>query len=125
MSERLRLAGVAALLVVGVVHVQQYLDGLADVPTIGVLFVLNALGAAAAVVMLALRPRTLGALTGIAVAGGAIVSVLLALAGRGLFNYDEPDLRAAVVVALVSEIAAVLALGLWLLRDHARTRSHA
>ena len=45
-ADALRYLGALATLVVGAVHLQQYADFISDVPTIGVLFLLNGLGAA-------------------------------------------------------------------------------
>ncbi len=47
-----------ATIVVGAVHLQQYADFIADVPTIGVLFSLNGLVAGLAAILLATRHAT-------------------------------------------------------------------
>lgn len=119
----LRLLAAALVVGVGIVHVQQYADGISDVPKIGVLFALNAIGAGVAAAMLAIGPRVvrlLGALAGFGVAAGAFVSLLLARSGNGLFDYQEPDFRAAVVISLIVEALAIAALGAWLLAQRRR-----
>ena len=105
--DALRYLGALATLVVGVVHIQQYADFIADVPTIGALFVLNGLGAGVVAIMLATRHAALGALAGIALSAGALVSVFISMTDQGLFDYTEPTLRSAVIVAIVAEVAAV------------------
>ena len=105
--DALRLLGAAATLVVGVVHLQQYADFIHDVPTIGVLFLLNAAGAGAVAVVLATRRATLGALGGIALSAGAIVSIAISMSAGGLFDYTEPTFRAPVAIAVAAEAAAI------------------
>lgn len=109
-SQALRYLGALATIVVGAVHLQQYADFISDVPTIGVLFLLNGLGAGVVVVLLATRHAVLGALGAIALSAGAIISVLISMTDTGLFDYTEPTLRAAVVVAIVSEALAIVTL---------------
>ncbi len=87
---------------------------MSDVPTIGVLFLLNSLGAGVVAVVLATRLRVIGALAGAALSGGALISIALAMTS-GLFGYTEPTFRVAVVLAIVAEVAAVLTLAAWLL----------
>lgn len=102
--------GALATIVVGVVHLQQYADFISDVPTIGVLFLLNGLGAGAVVILLATRRAALGALGGIALSAAALISVLISMTDGGLFDYTEPTFRSAVVIAIVAEAAAVVLL---------------
>jgi hypothetical protein len=111
MDRALRLAGALLILGVGVVHLEQYVDFLKDVPTIGVLFLLNSFGAGAICVMLASPLRLLPALAGIALAVGSLVSIAIArYADGGLFSYSEPTWRTPIVIAVVLEIAAVVVL---------------
>ncbi len=42
---------------------------------------------------------------------GAIVSLLIARTSGGLFEYVEPTFRTPVLLSLIAEVAAVLALG--------------
>jgi multisubunit Na+/H+ antiporter MnhB subunit len=109
-TDTLRHLGAIAVLVVGAVHLQQYADFIADVPTIGVLFLLNGLGAGVVAIMLATRRAPLGALAGILVCAGALVSVLISMTDTGLFDYTEPAFRPAVVVAMAAEAAAIVLL---------------
>ncbi len=112
-ADALRYLGAALVLVVGAIHLQQYLDFINDVPTIGELFLLNAAGAGAIAVILATRPRSLGALSGIALSAGALVSILIALTST-LFDYSEPSFRAPIGLAILAEAAAVVVLTAYL-----------
>lgn len=117
-----RLAGVL-LLVVGAVHLQQYADFIRDVPTIGTLFALNAAGAGVIVAMLTVpRMRALAAMGGIGLCLGSLVSVGLSFTSSGIFKYTEQSLRTPIAIAILAEVAGVIALAVVLLRDrHARS----
>ena len=116
-ENRLRALGAALILVVGAVHLQQYVSFIHDVPTIGVLFALNALGAGALCVGLATPLRALAALGGIGLSAGALVSIAISrYATSGLFSYREPTLRTPVLIAVVAEIASIAVLGAYLTR---------
>jgi EamA domain-containing membrane protein RarD len=115
----LRYLGAVATLVVGSVHLQQYADFIADVPTIGVLFLLNGAGAGVVAILLTTRYAPLGALTGIALSGGALVSIAISMSDHGLFGYTEPTLRTAVVIAIAAEAAAIVLLLAYLATRHA------
>jgi len=117
----LRYLGAIATLVVGAVHVQQYADIISDVPTIGVLFLLNGLAAGVVAILLATRRAPLGALGGIALSAGALVSVLISMTDGGLFDYTEPTFRSAVVIAIVAEAAAVVLLLAYLATQRRQT----
>jgi nitrate/nitrite transporter NarK len=120
-TDALRYLGALATLVVGAVHLQQYGDFISDVPTIGVLFLLNGLGAGVLAILLATRRAPLGALGGIALSAGALVSVLISMTDGGLFDYTEPALRSAVVIAIVAEAAAVVLLLAYLASQRRQT----
>ncbi len=114
-SDALRYAGAVLTLVVGAIHLQQYAVLIKDVPTIGELFLLNAAGAAVVAAMLVTGVRVLGAAGGILLSVGAIVSLLIARTSGGLFEYVEPTFRTPVLLSLIAEVAAVLALSAYLL----------
>lgn len=109
-ADALRYLGAIATIVVGAVHLQQYADFIADVPTIGVLFLLNALAAGFAAILLATRHARLGALSGIALSIGALVSLVISMTDAGLFDYTEPAFRSAIVIAIAAEAAAIVLL---------------
>jgi hypothetical protein len=118
--------GALAVLAVGAVHLQQYLNLYSAIPTIGTLFVLNFAGATGiGVGLLAPLERLLGTRR-----GGAAV-VLLAIAGIGLaatsfvflaiseqtplFGFMEPGYDpTAILASRVAEGVAVASLGAFL-----------
>lgn len=116
-ADMLRYLGAAATLVVGAVHLQQYADFIGDVPTIGELFLLNGLGAGAVLIMLGTRLAPLGALAGIGLSAGAVASIAIAMTEGGLFDYQEPTFRTPVTISVIAEIAAVLLLTAYLVRQ--------
>jgi len=113
-------------LVVGAIHLQQYAVLIKDVPTIGELFLLNAAGAAVIAAMLVTGVRLLGAVGGILLSAGAVVSILIARTSGGLFEYVEPTFRTPVLLSMIAEVAALLALGAYLVarrKDEGRPQS--
>jgi hypothetical protein len=107
-------AGLVA--VIAGVHFQQYADFISEVPTVGVLFLLNAAGGAGLVLALLSSERALRLLAAsgsIGLAIGSLASIAIALGGS-FFGYSEPTLRLPIVIAIVAEVAAVPAL-LWLI----------
>lgn len=118
----LRRVGVLAILVTGAVHLQQYLGDYHSIPTIGPLFLLNAIGSAAVAVGLLLPvDRWLGerrgelavgllALGGVAIGLGALISLYIAETST-LFGFSEGTLETVMWIAIVAEAAAVALLG--------------
>jgi hypothetical protein len=99
----------AAMLVIAGVHFQQYVDFMSEIPTIGVLFLLNAAGGAGlAVALISREPllRLLSALGGMGLAVGSLVSIALALDG-GIFGYRESTLRLPIAIAIAAEVLAL------------------
>lgn len=110
----LRCAAATLIAVVAAVHFQQYVDFMSEVPTVGVLFLLNAAGGAAIAVALFRRDHVLhppAALAGIGLVVGSLVSIAIALSSS-FFGYQEPTLRLPIVIAVVAEVAALPALSL-------------
>lgn len=115
-SAMLRTLGAIAVLVVGAVHLQQYLGDHFDVvPIIGPLFALNFAGATliglgllvpAAWLRLA---HVLLALGGIGLAATSFV-VLFVSERQPVFGFEDYGYRAAIVIALAAEATAVVAL---------------
>ncbi len=118
----LRLIGVLAILVTGAVHLQQYLGDYHAIPTIGPLFLLNAIGSGVVAVGLLLPvERWLGerrgeiavgllALAGAAIGLGALISLYIAETST-LFGFSEGTLETVMWIAIVAEAAAVAVLG--------------
>ena len=117
----MRRLGALTLLVVGGVHLQQYLAGYKDVPTIGALFVLNAIGAAAvAVGLLAPLERLVGgrradlaagllSTLGAMIAVGALIAIFIS-ESQPLFGFMEDGYSTPIVIAIASEAIATMLL---------------
>jgi hypothetical protein len=113
----MRRAGVIAILVTGGVHLQQYLSGYDAIPTIGPLFLLNAIGSAVVAVGLLmpierwLGERAVGLLAsaGVAIGLGSLIALLIAETST-LFGFSEGTLETVMWIAIVAEVAAVLML---------------
>jgi hypothetical protein len=112
-----RLLAAVLILFVGADHYYEYaVDQYRVLPTIGTLFFLNFLSAAAVGLMLLaplerLWPRRAGALTKLAAMGGCGVAstslvALLVSEQTPLFGFMELNYRPAILVALSSEAAA-------------------
>lgn len=115
---------ICALLVAAIaaVHFQQYVSFMSQIPTIGVLFLLNAAGGAGlAVALLSPLPqlRLLAGLGAIGLAAGSLVSIAVTLQSS-LFGYAEPTLRFPILLAIIVESLALPALAL-LLREERGT----
>lgn len=113
------LLGAALVAVIAGVHFQQYVDFMSEVPTVGVLFLLNAAGGAGLVFALLSKERLmrmLAAIGSIGLAGGSLVSIFIALEGS-FFGYREPTLRLPIVIAVLAETAVLPALTLLLRRE--------
>ena len=120
-----RYLGAAALLGVGIDHIQQYFGAsYSAIPTIGTLFALNFVSA----VLLAagliapverLFPRAgkpiLGflAASGIGVAMGSLLALLVS-EQTALFGFREYGYRQAIVISIVLEVATMVLLGAFL-----------
>ena len=111
----LRSLGAIAVLVVGAVHLQQYLAGYRSISVFGSLFLLNFGGATLiglGLLVPAVRLRAvhlLLALGGIALAGTSFVFLFVS-EHQPLFGFQESGYRAAIVVALAAEAAAIVTL---------------
>jgi hypothetical protein len=112
----LRTLGAVAVLVVGAVHLDEYIaDHFGVVPIIGPLFVLNFAGATLIglgllVPAARLRPlHLLLALGGIGLAASSFVFLFIS-EHQPLFGFQDYGYRAEIVIALAAEAAAVVAL---------------
>ncbi|HKU57223.1 MAG TPA: hypothetical protein VJP41_09400 [Gaiellaceae bacterium] len=126
-SAALRILGAIAVLVVGAVHLQQYVSGYSSVRIIGPLFLLN-FGGATVIGLGLLVPlaraqvlHVLLGLGGIGLAGTSFVFLFVS-EHQPLFGFEEHGYRLAIVLALVAEAVAVGTLGAYL-AGRARSRS--
>jgi hypothetical protein len=121
-AETLRYLGAISIVLVGVVHAQQYYDAyFSVVPTIGTLFLLSFIGSGVVGAVLIAPVRRLGrsigdlllvlaALGAIGIALGSLVSLLIS-EYTPLFGFMESGYRLAIVLALVFDSLATLFLG--------------
>jgi hypothetical protein len=118
-----RFLGAIAVLVSGVVHLQQYFGPYREIPTIGPLFVVDfvaatLIGAALLAPVEHLAGRAAGAAVALLAAAGIALTagslVMLAISERTpLFGFQEPGYDpAAIDLARRSELAAVVLLGI-------------
>jgi hypothetical protein len=133
LQRSMRTLGALAILAMGALHLEQYLDAeYQAIPTIGTLFVLNFAGAAViGLVLLAPTERIsarlgsrvvgLAALLGLAMAATSIAFLMIS-EQTPLFGFMEDGYRTPIVVALISEGVAVLALGGYLVSALAPSR---
>jgi hypothetical protein len=128
MARRLRQVAALLVLVVAGVHFQQYVDFMSEVPTVGVLFLLNAAGGAGLLLAMLTGDRVIALLAMIGSLGlaiGSLVSIVIALNGSFLgvalhgsfFGYQETTLRLPIVIAVVAEVLLILVLALPLVRN--------
>jgi hypothetical protein len=104
---RRRALAAALVLIIAGVHFQQYVDFMSQVPTVGVLFLLNAAGGAGLALALISPDRTLrtgAALGSLGLAIGSLISITIALQSS-FFGYSEPSLRLPIVLAILAELA--------------------
>ncbi len=113
----LRRVGVAALLIQGGVHLQQYLDGFSAVPVIGSLFLLNAVSSVGLALWL-LKSDGLAPLGGgIALLLGSLASLFLTRT-TGLFGYVTSGYGVSEILAIIFELVGVVSLGLAAVTRH-------
>lgn len=120
-----RVSAALLVAVIAAVHLQQYIDFISRVPTVGVLFLLNAAGGAGLAVALLSGDRVLRLLAAVGSVGlavGSLVSVAVAMASS-LFGYSEPALRLPMVIAIAAEVVCIPVLAVLVLTErYARTR---
>jgi len=103
------LVAAALVAVIAGVHFEQYVDFMSEVPTVGVLFLLNAAGGAGLACALLSgdsQLRLLAAVGATGLAAGSLVSIAIALSGN-FFGYSEPTLRLPIVIAILAEAVAI------------------
>jgi hypothetical protein len=136
------VVGAAAVLATGADHLYEYsATGFSSVPTIGTLFLLNFIAATlvGVALLLPLRRfakrladplRALLALSGTGIAALSLISLWIS-ESSSLFGFTDYGFRATIVVAIVAESIAILALTAYLAladvrvaRPHMRLRTH-
>jgi hypothetical protein len=116
-----RYLGAAALLGVGIEHLEQFsVEHYSAIPTIGTLFAVNFASAAVVAVGLVLPLHRLAGplgrlaspilgLSGIGIAAGSLVGLLVSET-TGLFGFTEVGYRGAIVLSIVLEAATIVLL---------------
>jgi hypothetical protein len=137
-GETARFLGAVSIVVVGVIHAQQYYDAyFSVVPTIGTLFLLSFIGSGVVGATLIAPVRRLGrrigdlilvlaAVGGIGIAVGSLVSLLIS-EHQPLFGFMESGYRLAIVLTIVFDSLAAVFLGAFVMivsrRYHGAERS--
>ena len=124
-TEATRYLGAVSIVVVGIIHAQQYYDAyFSVVPTIGTLFLLSFIGAGIVGTVLIAPVRRLGRVVGdlalvvaalgaIGIAVGTFVSLLIS-EYTPLFGFMESGYRLAIVLTLLFDVMTTLFLGTFL-----------
>ena len=117
---RLRIALAALVLVGGVVHLQQFLDGFSSIPVIGPMFLANAVASAVIAALLVWRNEWIWVAAAAVMAAGSLAAIVISR-DPGLFGYISTTFEAPQVLAVTFEAAAILlaafiSLKLWRLR---------
>ena len=123
----LRTIGAIAVLVVGAVHLQQYLSGYNSISVIGPLFILNFAGATViglGLLVPAARLRPFHALLALGGIGLTAISFVFLFISehQPLFGFQEHGYRAAIIIALATEAIATVTLTAYL-ATHRRSRA--
>jgi hypothetical protein len=118
-----RVLGALAIVAVGAIHLQQYIGAdYRTIPTIGRLFLLNAIASGIVGIGLLAPIRRVSAprvadtvigmlaLAAVAIAIGSLVALFISESG-GLFGFTESGYRAPIVVAIIAEAATIALLG--------------
>lgn len=110
-SHLTRLPGAVFLLVGGIVHYNLWRGGYRYIPNIGPLFMANLVGSMALAAAVMVSRRASVAFAAIAFAAGSLTALVLSRTGVGVFGFSETIWTTEAIQTLVSEIGAILALG--------------
>ncbi len=122
-----RLLGVGLTAAMGWIHLRLWVEGYREVPVIGALFLLNAIGAVLLAVVLLFVPTRLLSATAVVTAvftAGTLAALILSLT-VGLFGTQESMQTPLVVATLIVESTGVVVLVLTALFGVRRRRSRA
>jgi hypothetical protein len=118
------LLGICLTIAMGLIHLRVWFDGYRELPIIGPLFILNAIGSgvlAAALLAAPARLRGLAAIVTALFTAGTLMGLVLSLT-VGLFGMHEVLQAPFVIVTLVIETAGVMVLLLTATLHHRRQR---
>ena len=97
----------ACVLVAGLQHARLYHRGYAEVPVVGALFFLNAIGSAAVVLTLIMRRAWLFVLGALSICVPSLASIAISHSS-GFLGFREGGYDADALIIVVAEVAAVL-----------------
>lgn len=114
----LRLAIAIGCVLIGAIHLRLYFDSYRDIPieNVGRSFVLNAVAAGVAAVVVLVWPSRLALLGPLLLANATLVAFALSRTDRGIFDFTErgwnptPDAALSVAIEIVTGLLALLAL---------------
>lgn len=107
MAERnLRIVTAVLVLAGGLIHLQEWVNFIGDVPKIGPLFLLNVAASVVVAALLFVRRGWLGIVGAIGLSVGTFGGFLVARYGS-LLGYSEPKWRTTAVLAAVLEVGAM------------------
>jgi hypothetical protein len=118
------LLGICLTIAMGLIHLRVWFDGYRELPIIGPLFILNAIGSgvlAAALLAAPARLRGLAAIVTALFTAGTLMGLVLSLT-VGLFGMHEVLQAPFVIVTLVVETVGVMVLLLTATLHHRRQR---
>jgi hypothetical protein len=118
------LLGICLTIAMGLIHLRVWFDGYRELPIIGPLFILNAIGSgvlAAALLAAPARLRGLAAIVTALFTAGTLMGLVLSLT-VGLFGMHEVLQAPFVIVTLVVETVGVMVLLLTAMLHHRRQR---
>jgi hypothetical protein len=100
--------GALCVLVAGLQHARLYHRGYAEVEIVGLLFLLNAIGSAAAVLTLVFGRAWLFVLGALSICGPSLVSIAISHSSAGFVGFREGGYDADALIIVAAEVAAVL-----------------
>ncbi len=112
-SRRFRMILAALVLLGGLIHIQQFLDGFSSIPIIGPMFLINGVASVLVAGLLVWRSEPLWILPAAMIGAGSVAAILISR-GPGLFGYISTTFEAPEALAVISE-AAVVVLGAFIL----------
>lgn len=114
---RMRVLAAAGVLISGAVHLKLWVDGFRNIDVIGPAFMLNAVSGLVIAVLLVLWRHWVPLLLAVGF-GASTLGAFVISATVGLFGVHEVWTGTAVLTAAVSEIVAIVAGVVALVRDH-------
>jgi hypothetical protein len=112
----LRVASAVGCVLIGALHLRLYFDSYRHIDDVGRSFIVNAIAAAVAAVIVLVWPNRLAYLAPLLLANATLVAFGLSRTDRGIFNFTErgwtpsPDAVLSVVIEIVTALLAVAGL---------------